>query len=288
MVFPTHYVSKPPIGAQPILGHPLTPTAAWLFNEGSGLKAFDIIGRNHGTLGAGAAAPTWVAGRNGLALDFDGTDDHIDCGNAMSLRPATISVLTWIKTPSTFKLGGGSSYQGVISRYDWGVSKRVWGIALNNKDGDWQPNDRLAILLGDPNDGTVEYIGRYEQDLSTDTNYHIAFTFDSGTLVFYLNGVETSLTTVLGAVPASLFSTDTDLTLGTFLNNEVIEDPSKTRQDEARIYDHELSASEIWQLHINPYCWLAQPMEAELMYVAPSVGLSIPVAYHHYEALRVC
>ena len=58
--------------------------------------------------------------------------------------------------------------------------------------------------------------------------------------------------------------------------------------DEVSIYNRALSASEIWQLYVDPYCWMGEPMDAELFYAAPPVGLSIPVAMHHYEALRVC
>ena len=46
--------------------------------------------KNHGTFGAGAAAPTWVRLPSGLwVLSFDGADDYVDCGAGPSLNFTT-------------------------------------------------------------------------------------------------------------------------------------------------------------------------------------------------------
>src|SRR5450830_343970 len=45
----------------------------WSFNEGTSTKATDFSGHgNNGTL-SGSTLPTWVAGKLGGALSFDGT-----------------------------------------------------------------------------------------------------------------------------------------------------------------------------------------------------------------------
>jgi prepilin-type N-terminal cleavage/methylation domain-containing protein len=55
------------------------------FEEGSGTSTRDLSGHNNdGTLYNG---PTWVEGKLGKALSFDGVDDYVDCGNGESLRP---------------------------------------------------------------------------------------------------------------------------------------------------------------------------------------------------------
>ena len=55
----------------------------WKLDEGSGSIAYDSgIAANDGTLHGG---PQWVSGMIGGALEFDGSDDYIDCGNDPSL-----------------------------------------------------------------------------------------------------------------------------------------------------------------------------------------------------------
>ncbi len=56
---------------------------------------------NHGTL---AGNPAWVAGKYAGALDLDGTDDHVTCGNGPSLNitgPMTISTWVYLTGPGS-------------------------------------------------------------------------------------------------------------------------------------------------------------------------------------------
>jgi len=69
--------------------------AHWKLDEGSGTTAFDTSGNgNDGTFTGG---PQWVAGYYGGALEFDSTDDNIDCGNDDSLNITDeITLSAWI------------------------------------------------------------------------------------------------------------------------------------------------------------------------------------------------
>lgn len=84
--------SKPPPGAQIDWTHPLSRglVGCWLFNEGAGIRANDLSPYgNHGTLtnfGAGSATSGWTGGKFGTALQCDGVDDAINCGDSISLR----------------------------------------------------------------------------------------------------------------------------------------------------------------------------------------------------------
>ena len=80
-------VMKPLFGTKLILGHPLAQgiVADWLFNEGSGNKAYDSSEQNnHVTLTNISDPPTstsgWGPGQDGSSLVFDGVDDYIDAG----------------------------------------------------------------------------------------------------------------------------------------------------------------------------------------------------------------
>src|SRR3990167_9254519 len=64
----------------------------------SGPRFIDIFGKNHGTLTNG---PTWQGamgrpGGNG-SLNFDGTDDYVDCGAMLGSQPVNdLTVSMWI------------------------------------------------------------------------------------------------------------------------------------------------------------------------------------------------
>jgi len=82
------------------LGYPIAPgkqdgLVLWVpFYEGSGSTAHDLSGNgNDGTI----YGAQWTSGRFGHGLDFDGTDDYVDCGAGASLDitgPVTVAV--WV------------------------------------------------------------------------------------------------------------------------------------------------------------------------------------------------
>jgi len=74
----------------------------WAFDDGSGTTASDSSGYgNNGTVSTGLSSVQWVSGKKGGAIDFDGVDDYVDCGNDVlfdSSRPLTVSF--WAKLHS--------------------------------------------------------------------------------------------------------------------------------------------------------------------------------------------
>jgi hypothetical protein len=84
-----------------LMSMPLTGTTKaelvgwWRFDEGSGTVANDSSGNgNTGTLNGD---PQWVIGYYGSALEFDGIDDWLDCGNDPSLDLTTWTITFWLK-----------------------------------------------------------------------------------------------------------------------------------------------------------------------------------------------
>lgn len=177
------------------------------------------LGRNDGTI----TGATWVRLPSGLCgLSHDGVDDAIDYGNNASIRISNNQTIKfWFRVPTIFQTVDATTSAILLSRYDFGASKRVWQIGLYNKTAGAAAANRLVIYLGDPADGTTEYSGYWDSALSVDTNYHCVVTFASGILILYVNGVARTLTAIFGAVPASLFSTDIKLMQGCNLNNGV-------------------------------------------------------------------
>jgi len=84
-------------------GHPLARglVGAWEFTEGSGPTAYDSSGYgNHGTL---AGPPTWVGGRAGSALSFNGTTNYVSVKRNIS---DDFTLSCWFKTQSSAGSGG--------------------------------------------------------------------------------------------------------------------------------------------------------------------------------------
>ena len=78
----------------PTLGEQAGPVAHWAFDEGSGAVLTDRSGHGNDGMIRGAK---WVANGEGHALEFDGTDDFVDCGAGASLDLRdTISIMAWV------------------------------------------------------------------------------------------------------------------------------------------------------------------------------------------------
>ncbi len=93
------------------------PVGYWKFNEGEGQIVYDNTDNNNdGTLGATSGSensdPTWVEGKYGGALSFDGSDDYVNVGNDSSLDiTKVITIGAWIKGNYTV------AYDGIVTKY---------------------------------------------------------------------------------------------------------------------------------------------------------------------------
>lgn len=148
--------------------------AWWQFDEGSGTTVRDPVGGNTGTLVNG---PTFVPGKSGKALSFNGSSTYVNVGasNRWSFsNAATLSV--WVKTTSPnygriivlqrasqssgFSIGYGENATGTavndgipVGRYRNGGAAYVKGITAIN-DGRWHNiifviNNTLGTLYVD-------------------------------------------------------------------------------------------------------------------------------------------
>ena len=74
------------------------PVAEWAMDEGEGARAFDASGNNN--TGVLTNGPTWVEGKYGSALSFDGVDDRVVVNDNAALRTTgdwTRSI--WVNSP---------------------------------------------------------------------------------------------------------------------------------------------------------------------------------------------
>jgi hypothetical protein len=164
----------------------LAPTSAhaafglaseWLLDEGTGTVARDTSGNGlDGELGAGAAAPRWVFGLDGLALRFDG-DDEVRMPDSTGLEPPRLTVEAWVRsagTPGTFRY--------VVSKGATGCSTSSYGIYTGSTGG-------LAFYVNGPSGYVVSaqapaaavWDGRW---------HHAVGTYDGVTVRVFVDGAE--------------------------------------------------------------------------------------------------
>lgn len=161
----------------------------WKFDEGTGDILHDSSGKNnHGDI----RGAKWVKGKTGIALLFDGEDDHVICGNDVSLQlegPLTIS--TWVKVSSgtvnrwyivskcSWNLG---FMHGVLKQEDPPVREPALRITFYVRLADGPPHNFDAIYLDDSKPET--------ERIPINKWVYIAVTADveNKKIEFYVNG----------------------------------------------------------------------------------------------------
>jgi hypothetical protein len=212
----------------------------WKFDEGSGDIAVDLSGYgNDGTINGA----TWTTGKFGPALNFDGVDDDVDCGNDESLNiTGEITIALWMK-PSV--AGEGGSNVGPVCKAEAGVDPWSWQLRYNAPGGG---NYMGFQFNGDPEGSTWISV---QQNLLPGEWYHIAGIFDGANMICYLNGVETERNTISGIRGGS----------GRFfIGQDGWDNIFNGVVDELRIYNHALSAvellgamaGEVWPYALGP------------------------------------
>jgi hypothetical protein len=136
---------------------PAELVAHWALDDGSGAAAVDSTGNgNDGVLNG---EPQWVDGVIGGALELDGIDDYVDCGNQDMLNFGTgdWTVCAWIKTTQsgtddedkcTIFANGGDQSGG--KRYTLCVGESTEGcVTLTTDDDSSKVQATSSVLVND-------------------------------------------------------------------------------------------------------------------------------------------
>ena len=228
---------------QPMLGVPLDWSnplndeivMALAMNEGHGDKVQDLsMNGNHGTLVGFAYPPTvasgWNPGQTGVGLNFDGTDDYVDCGNDASLNITdAITISTWVNfnsflnTPYLIYAGSYNIWVGDGYIQAWNVLENVSGKTLNTPPS--------SLTVGEWNHIVVTY----DKDGAGD-NWNI-----------YINGI-------LNASDASWSDKiDTGSFLGCRITNAGTSNSVNGSINQVRIHNRALTAKEVKDYAMNPW-----------------------------------
>ncbi len=171
-----HYLSKylvDPKEGNPSSGREITDglVGHWKFDEEIGTTAYDASGNeNHGTLVGG---PEWVDGKMGGALDFDGVDNYVNCGNDESLDITdTLTISLWAKVPAitgpNVFIGSGTDWQSAYSFFI-------------------RESNQISFAFND--NGTRKYYIHTVPEIDTSWHHFVA-SYNSGTEYVYLDNVK--------------------------------------------------------------------------------------------------
>ena len=179
--------------------------------------------RNNGTI-VGAILKQ---GRYGGALQFDGVDDYVNCGNDASLNPTeAITVETWAKLD--IAAAEESSYRPLIYRGS-AYLLRAEGKISGNK---------FSFFIYD---GSNWELGAYSNFQPTSgVWYHVVGTYDRQHVKIYVNGKLRGSSGRTGAIQSTGTNTVVGYGMSEYFPGFI---------DEVRVYNRALSVGEIRNLY---------------------------------------
>jgi len=241
-------------GARVNLQHPLGRGCVgwWEMNVGSGLVVPDISGQNnHGTMTNMDAATDWVQGRRGGegALEFDGSDDYVNCGDAADL--AGDFTLSMVLNADAWDIGP-RKYNGIVSKRDT-YAGMAWQFYYNGQVGAGAVGLTMWFGASGVNKlyfGTTPSAGQW---------HSIILTRAGNNFTTYVDGLQDAVLVDANAIPANA-----DSVRIAALGGDVLGNPDYVfdgRFANAAIYSRALPASEIAHLYAEPYAPIWTPGE---------------------------
>lgn len=193
----------------------------WKFDEGSGDVAGDSSGKgNDGTL---VNDPTWVDGKFGKALSFDGSDNYVEVLDSDSLNITDeITIESWV-----YVVGSSGKIENIVYK----------AVSATSTEGVY----RLRYFdntnfIGNLSIGGTYYSNNGDTTVPLNTWHHVVLTYDGSNIKLFLNGKEdTTPVAVSGTIDTNNYPLFIGSRDGGF--NGTI--------DEVRIYNRALSPEEI-------------------------------------------
>jgi hypothetical protein len=181
-------------------------------------------GENTGTLVNG---PTFDAG-NGGSIVFDGSNDYVNCGGFLNITN-NITVQCWVKTSTNTQTTFIGKFNNLTNRRSYYIGTSTSGT-------------NIQVILSQNGTSFNRYLG----DIINDNTWkNVVFTFSSGDISIYINGISDTITKIGTEVITTLHNSNANLLIGAiaegtsnFINGSIAQ---------TSIYNRALSSSEVLQ-----------------------------------------
>jgi hypothetical protein len=168
-------------------------------------------------------------------LEFNGTDNYVDCGNGANIQfngTQSFTVEAWVK-PTAAQWGS------VISKFQHHSTHEGYSLEMFS-------DYRISLLLGNNWSDWDDFTST--NTLTVNTWNHIAATYDGSTVKLYINGrLETSAAWTNGITDSG-----TDLVIGARMGTTVFSTFFLGNIDEARVWGTALSEAQIRESMCRP------------------------------------
>jgi chitodextrinase len=193
--------------------------AGYSFDAGSGTSVADVSG--NGNTGSITAA-TWVSGKYGGALSFNGSNARVGVPASTSLNvTSAMTLMAWIQPTAS-----QSGWRTIMQR-----EPDAYVLNASNANGPLRPSG--GGTLG----GSFQWVsGPTASPVNAWT--HVALTYDGAVLRLYVNGTQVATTPAAGSIE----TTTNPLWIG---GNSPYGEYFQGLIDEARVYDRALNATEV-------------------------------------------
>src|SRR3989344_5671033 len=167
--------------------------AYWNFDKDNATNAYDLSPTNlNATYKLGATVNTSCNSGYNDCAEFYGTGEHIFHSHTTALEPQNITVMAWIKPYHIVQ--SGDSRRWVISKGDKEWSDGHYAILISN---DLAGNGAADSYINIGGGGANAYRATGSKNTSKVGQWsHIAITYNSTTLVLYVNGVFNASTNI--------------------------------------------------------------------------------------------
>lgn len=205
-----------------LTGPELKPIAHWKFDEIEGSTAFDSAGSRHGQLYGG----NWGDGVINGALEFNGVDNYVDCGDSNMLSPEKLTIALWLRPE------GKDGIQYIVSKTQIQTENIDYAVVLR-VDG------KIEFVLSQIESKPISIVS--QSQIPQNEWSHIALMSNNKQASIYING---SLDTISSVIPRTLYG-GSRFVLGAFLGQSNF---FKGKFDDVYIFDENLLNEQIIEL----------------------------------------